>query len=110
MLPKWDVVVVGAGQAAAELVWTLRTKGFEGSIAVFGREPHAPYERPPLSKRWLLEEDSVERLYLRGADAYAAAGIELCTSAEVSSLDPRNCELQLSTGKVVKYGTCILAT
>ncbi|MCB1356266.1 MAG: FAD-dependent oxidoreductase, partial [Maritimibacter sp.] len=59
------VVVVGAGQAAASLVAKLRAKGFDGQITVIGEEPAPPYQRPPLSKAYLLGEMGLDRLFLR---------------------------------------------
>ena len=51
-----SVVVVGAGQAAAQLVASLRSEGFEGPITLIGDEPYVPYQRPPLSKAFLAGE------------------------------------------------------
>ena len=59
------VVVIGAGQAGASLVSKLRDDGYEGAITLVGDEPVPPYQRPPLSKKYLLGEMSAERLYLR---------------------------------------------
>ena len=64
------VVVIGAGQAAASLVAKLRTLGFGGQITVIGEETAPPYQRPPLSKAYLLGEMELERLYLRPAAFY----------------------------------------
>ena len=58
------VVVIGAGQAGAALVAKLRGEGYEGAITLIGEEPVPPYQRPPLSKKYLLGEMALERLYL----------------------------------------------
>src|SRR6056297_46106 len=71
------VVVVGAGQAGASLVAKLRAVGFEGNITLIGAEKVPPYQRPPLSKAYLLGDMTEERLYLRPADFYADQNITL---------------------------------
>ena len=58
-------VIVGAGQAGAQAAFTLREQGFRGRIVLLGAEPHAPYMRPPLSKKFLAGELVQERVYLR---------------------------------------------
>ena len=59
------IVVIGAGQAGSSLVAKLRKDGFDGAITLIGAEQALPYQRPPLSKAYLLGEMEVERLYLR---------------------------------------------
>ena len=65
------IVVIGAGQAGASLVARLRNDGFDGTITLIGAEPHPPYQRPPLSKAYLLGEMEKERLFLRPESFYA---------------------------------------
>ena len=67
-----NIVVVGAGQAGASCVAKLRNSGFEGNITLIGAEPVAPYQRPPLSKAYLLGEMEEARLYLRPGDVIEA--------------------------------------
>ncbi len=81
------VVVVGAGQAGASLVAKLRSSGFEGAITLIGEEPVPPYQRPPLSKKYLTGEMELERLFLRTPDFYAEHGIELRTGTRVEGVD-----------------------
>ena len=69
-----NIVVVGAGQAGASLVARLRAKGFDGAITLLGEEPVPPYQRPPLSKAYLLGEMDMERLFLRPESFYADQG------------------------------------
>ena len=71
------VVVVGAGQAGSSLVVKLRNIGFEGEITLIGAENVPPYQRPPLSKKYLLGEMDLERLYLKPEAFYAENGITL---------------------------------
>lgn len=53
-----DIIIVGGGQAAAQAAQSLRAEGFEGPIRIFGDEPHAPYQRPPLSKKFLQRKSA----------------------------------------------------
>ena len=81
------IIVVGAGQAGSSLVAELRKQGATSDITLIGAEPVPPYQRPPLSKGYLLGEMALERLYLRPESFYADQGITLRTGAEVSNID-----------------------
>ena len=81
------VVVIGAGQAGASCVARLRSSGFEGSVTMIGSEPVPPYQRPPLSKGYLLGEITPQRLFLRPEAFYADNNIELRLSAAVTDID-----------------------
>lgn len=82
------IVVVGAGQAGASLVAKLRQLGHDGSITLIGEEPAPPYQRPPLSKGYLLGEMTQERLFLRPESYYADQRITLRTGTRVTAIDP----------------------
>lgn len=106
------VVVIGAGQAGASLVARLRAGGFDGQITLVGEEPSPPYQRPPLSKAYLLGEMEQERLWLRSAEFYAEQNITLRLGQKVTAIDPaartvtvgdevlRYTDLALTTGSV----------
>ncbi len=81
------VVVVGGGQAGAALVARLRNDGFTGAVTLIGDEPVPPYQRPPLSKKYLLGEMAGERLYLKPASFYDDQEIELVTGTPVAAID-----------------------
>ena len=81
------IVVVGAGQAGAALVAKLRGGGYDGAITLVGEEAAPPYQRPPLSKAYLMGEMAEERLYLRSADFYATNSIALRLGQTVTALD-----------------------
>ncbi len=81
------IVVVGAGQAGAALVAKLRALGHSGQITLIGDEPVPPYQRPPLSKKYLLGEMSLERLYLRPESFYAEHDIALRLGQRVTAID-----------------------
>jgi 3-phenylpropionate/trans-cinnamate dioxygenase ferredoxin reductase subunit len=102
-------VVIGAGQAGASLVAKLRNSGFEGEITLIGAETVPPYQRPPLSKGYLLGDMSLERLYLRPESFYADQGITLRLGAEVTAIDPAAREVHLG-GEVIAYDQLALTT
>lgn len=81
------IVVIGAGQAGAALVSKLRSAGHAGEITLIGAEPALPYQRPPLSKAYLLGEMEEDRLYLRNAAFYAVSGIALRLGTPVTGID-----------------------
>jgi 3-phenylpropionate/trans-cinnamate dioxygenase ferredoxin reductase subunit len=95
-------IVVGAGQAGQSIVTTLRGQGFEGQITLIGDEPVVPYQRPPLSKAYLLGDMEVDRMYLRPARYYADENIDLRISAQVTSIDAAAKSITLDTGGVIE--------
>lgn len=107
---NYDVVIVGAGQGGGAAAIQLRQQGFAGTVAMIGRESEPPYERPPLSKEYLLGEKTFERLYVRPPEFYGTKDIDLILSTEVTALDPKAQALTLSDGRTVTYGHVIWAT
>jgi len=81
------VVVVGAGQAGSSCVAKLRNSGFEGQITLIGEEPVPPYQRPPLSKAYLLGDMALERMFLRPETFYSENNIELRMSTRVDAIN-----------------------
>ncbi len=81
------IVIIGAGQAGAQAVATLRAEGFAGSITMVGDEPFAPYQRPPLSKAYLSGALERERLFLKPDAFYAEAKCELILGVSAKSID-----------------------
>ncbi|WGH77442.1 NAD(P)/FAD-dependent oxidoreductase [Jannaschia ovalis] len=82
------IAIVGAGQAGATLAETLRKRGHAGRITLWGEEPEIPYQRPPLSKAYLLGEMDRARLFLRPRSYWEEQGIELRTGTRVTAIDP----------------------
>lgn len=82
------VVIVGAGQAGAALAAKLRALGHQGEIVMLGDEPAPPYQRPPLSKAYLLGEMEEDRLWLRAPEFWAENGVELRLGQAVTAIDP----------------------
>ena len=102
------VVIVGAGQAGASLVAKLRTEGFTGDITLIGAETVPPYQRPPLSKAYLLGEMAEERLYLRPAEFYADQNITLRLDTKVTGVDAQARTIALSDGETIAYDDLVL--
>ncbi|MBW8755213.1 MAG: oxidoreductase [Sphingomonadales bacterium] len=105
-----DVVIVGAGHGGAQCAIALRQGGFTGSIAMIGREPEPPYERPPLSKEYFAREKTFDRLYIRPPAFWEEKGIELHLNTEVLTVNPAKKELSLSNGQSLTYGKLVWAT
>lgn len=106
-----SILVVGAGQAAAVAVATLRDQGFEGRITVVGDEAHAPYERPPLSKAVLAAVEADEpSISVKEQDFFPTRNIDLRLGVEVLALDPAAQQAKLSDGSIIDYDRCLLAT
>lgn len=104
------IVVIGAGQAGSSMVVKLRSLGHEGPITLIGEEPVPPYQRPPLSKKYMLGEMALERLYLRPAAFYAEQNIDLLTDVRVTEIDRDERQLSLSSGADLPYDMLALTT
>jgi 3-phenylpropionate/trans-cinnamate dioxygenase ferredoxin reductase component len=103
------VVIVGAGQAGAALAAKLRALGHQGEIVLLGDEPSPPYQRPPLSKAYLLGEMEVERLWLRTPEFWAEHGVELRLGRPVSTIDPA-AKTVIVGGETLDYDHLALTT
>ena len=103
-------IIVGAGQAGSALAAKLRAEGFDGQITLIGAEPVPPYQRPPLSKAYLLGEMTQERLYLRPESFYADQNITLRTSTRAVALYPDVRALVLEGEETLNYDALALTT
>jgi 3-phenylpropionate/trans-cinnamate dioxygenase ferredoxin reductase component len=103
------IVIVGAGQAGAALAAKLRALGHAGEIVMLGDELAPPYQRPPLSKAYLLGEMDEERLWLRGPEFWAENGVELRLGQAVTALDPTAKTVTVG-GEVLGYDQLALTT
>lgn len=103
------IVVVGAGQAGSSLVAKLRTLGYDGKVTLIGEEHAPPYQRPPLSKKYLLGEMELERLYLRPESFYSENMIDLRLDAAVTAID-RTDKVVVAGGQAVSYEHLVLTT
>jgi 3-phenylpropionate/trans-cinnamate dioxygenase ferredoxin reductase subunit len=104
------VIIIGAGQAGGETAQRLRQGGFEGDITLIGEEPYAPYQRPPLSKKYLAGELDMDRLLLRPASFYAEENIALLTSLKAVWIDRASKKVRVEGGRELSYDALVLAT
>ncbi len=104
------ILIVGAGQAAAQAAETLRKKGHVGPLTVVGDEALLPYQRPPLSKKYLAGAMDKDRLLLRHADHYAQHAVDLHLGFAVSNLDARAHRVEVTDGSHFEYEKLLLAT
>jgi 3-phenylpropionate/trans-cinnamate dioxygenase ferredoxin reductase subunit len=103
-------VIVGAGQAAAQAVHSLRQQGFAGAVTLIGDEPYVPYQRPPLSKKYLAGELPRERLFLRPASFYADKDVTVELGRRVAELDLEARRVRLDDDRTIAYDKLLLAT
>lgn len=103
------VIVIGAGQAGASCVAKLRNSGFDGQITLIGAEPVPPYQRPPLSKAYLLGDMALERLFLRPESFYAEHDITLRLGTPVSAIDAQAKTVTLGA-ETLSYDDLVFAT
>lgn len=103
------VIIVGAGQAGSSCAAKLRHAGFDGKITLIGAEPVPPYQRPPLSKAYLLGDMTAERLFLRPESFYESNNIDLRTATQVSAINPNTQTVSLGD-EVLHYDDLVLTT
>ena len=104
------VVIIGAGQAAAQLAASLRQSGFTGRISMVGSEPYPPYQRPPLSKKFLSEGGKPDSLLLRGASFWRDHDVQLILGMAAAKADLRQRRVSLTDGREIAYATLVFAT
>ncbi|MCB7136279.1 NAD(P)/FAD-dependent oxidoreductase [Cellulosimicrobium marinum] len=104
------IVVVGGGLAAAKAVETLRDEGHDGVVVVVAREPHRPYERPPLSKDYLRGEAERDAVFPLAEDWYARHDVELLRGATATGVDPGGHVVTLADGRTLDYARLLIAT
>ena len=105
-----DHLLIGGGLAAANCAHHLREGGAEGSIVLAGREPDAPYDRPPLSKGYLCGKEAKSDALFRPDEWWGENDIELLTRTSVMKLDADERVAVLSTKEEIEFGTALLAT
>ena len=105
-----DFLIVGGGIAGGNCARWLRRSGADGSILLVGREPHLPYDRPPLSKGYLQGKESVDDALMQESGWYEDQGIEALTKVSAMKLDTQARTVKLSNREQVGFGQLLLAT
>ncbi len=105
-----SVVIVGAGLAGSRCAETLRAEGYDGSLVVLGAEPIAPYERPALSKEFLVGERDADSLSLRPPSFWAERGIELRLGDAVTRIDAKTRSVVTAGGTTLRWDALVAAT
>jgi 3-phenylpropionate/trans-cinnamate dioxygenase ferredoxin reductase subunit len=109
-LPEQTFVIVGASLAGAKAAETLREEGFTGRVLLIGDEAERPYERPPLSKGFLLGQEPGDKAHVHEADWYEKHDVELRLGVTVTSIDRAARQVRLSTDESVGYDRLLLTT
>lgn len=109
-MPASGTVIIGAGQGGYQVAASLREYGYQEPITIVGDEPQLPYQRPPLSKAYLLGDTTAERLLLRPQNYYEKHTIEVVTGARVVSVDRQASRVSLASGSTLPYDHLVLAT
>jgi len=104
------IVIIGAGQAGAQAVASLRAEGFDGGLTLIGDEPFAPYQRPPLSKAYLSGAMERERLFLKAEAFYREPSCELLLGVTAVTVEREAKRVRLSDGRTLPYDKLLLAT
>ena len=103
-------VIVGAGMAGAKAAETLREEGFDGRVVLVGRERERPYERPPLSKGYLLGQSPFDDAHVHDEGFYPEKEIELLTGTAVTALDLAGHSVTLDDDRTPTYDRLLIAT
>ena len=102
------ILIIGGGQAGAQAVDTLRREGFTGRLVLISEEDSLPYQRPPLSKKYLTGEMPADRLLFRHRAFYEQHGVELKLATRALRIDPKACRAELSNGETLEYDRLLL--
>jgi 3-phenylpropionate/trans-cinnamate dioxygenase ferredoxin reductase component len=109
-MPPSHITIIGAGHAASELVAALHADGYTGGLRLIGDERHLPYQRPPLSKKFLAGEAGIEAVTLRPRDLYEREGAELVLGVEATDIDRGARRITLADGRTFGYEALVFAT
>ena len=104
------IVIIGASLAGVRAAETLRTNGFAGALTIIGAEAHMPYDRPPLSKNFLVGDWDADRIALRKADDLYSLNINWMLGQAATSLNTDASIVTLADGSQVSYDGLIIAT
>jgi 3-phenylpropionate/trans-cinnamate dioxygenase ferredoxin reductase subunit len=102
------ILIIGGGQAGAQAIDTLRREGFGGRLVLIGDEPELPYQRPPLSKKYLSGEMAADRLLFRHRTFYDEHRVELKLGCRAVRLDAAARQVELADGEKLTYDRLLL--
>lgn len=109
-----NIVIIGGGQAASQVATSLRQKNFAGDISILSSEEYLPYQRPPLSKKYLSGELDSERLYLKPEKFYEDQNINVMLNSYVEEIDRSNSKLTFSKNNgeesTINYDNLVIST
>ena len=105
-----DIVVIGGGLAAAKAVEAVREEGFEGRVTVLADEPIRPYERPPLSKGYLVGDAEESTIYVHDDAFYTSHDIDLQLGTAATQIDREASEVLAADGTRHRYDALLIAT
>lgn len=109
-MDRFTYIIVGGGTAGANAVDGIRAHDTKGSIALFGRENHLPYDRPPLSKGLWLGKTTEEQLPVHDASFYESSGVQLHLGATIDRVMPKEREVVDEGGRAYRYDKLLIAT
>ena len=104
------IVIIGGGQAAVSCASQLRSTGFDGKISIICEENSYPYQRPPLSKKFLTGDILAERLLLKKLDYYKTYNIQVLLANRAVKIDRDNKKIFLQNGEKIDYTKLVIAT
>ena len=104
------IVIAGGGQCAAAAAATLRSRGFDGQLTIVSAEAELPYERPPLSKDYLLGKMTAAQLLIRPPAWFTEQDIGVCLATSVTEVHPGDHRLSLSDGRTLGYDLVLIAS
>ncbi|GAA4152834.1 NAD(P)/FAD-dependent oxidoreductase [Actinomadura keratinilytica] len=109
-MPEETIVIVGASLAGAKAAETLREEGYRGRVVLIGEEVERPYERPPLSKGFLLGQEPREKAHVHDREWYEHNRVELRLGTAATAVDPSRHRVTLAGGEEIGYDRLLLAT
>src|SRR4051794_7792378 len=110
MTDERTFVIIGASLAGAKAAETLRDEGFTGRIVLVGAETDRPYERPPLSKGYLLGNDPRDGAYVHDAQWYGTNDVDLVLGVTATALDPKAHTVTLDDAEPLRYDKLLITT
>ena len=109
-MESYTYVIVGGGLAGGQAIEGIREEDPAGTIALITQEPHRPYQRPPLSKGYLMGQRPESVVYVADEDRYAEEGIDLYMGVRASRVDRGAKVVTLADGRRLGYGKLLLAS